>query len=111
MGGGRPVEAVRAALWEAWRGGPQVHCFLCAHHCRIGPGGLGKCGVRENQDGVLYTLVYALPDIHSRRSHREEAALPFPARHLHLFPCHRGLQFLLQLLPERRHQPDAGRSG
>jgi pyruvate formate lyase activating enzyme len=61
MEGGRPVEAVRAALWETWRGGPQVHCFLCAHHCRIGPGGLGKCGVRENRDGTLYTLVYGCP--------------------------------------------------
>ena len=57
----RPVEAVRAALWEAWRGGPQVHCFLCAHHCRIGPGGVGTCGVRENREGVLYTLVYGCP--------------------------------------------------
>jgi pyruvate formate lyase activating enzyme len=58
---GRPVEAVRAALWEAWRGGPQVHCFLCAHQCRIGPGGVGTCGVRENREGVLYTLVYGCP--------------------------------------------------
>jgi pyruvate formate lyase activating enzyme len=57
----RPVEPVRAELWEAWRGGPRVHCFLCAHHCRVGPGGLGKCGVRENRDGVLYTLVYGCP--------------------------------------------------
>jgi pyruvate formate lyase activating enzyme len=61
MDGARPAEPVRAVLWEAWRGGPQVHCFLCAHHCRIGPGGLGKCGVRENRDGVLYTLVYGCP--------------------------------------------------
>jgi pyruvate formate lyase activating enzyme len=61
MESGRPVEAVRAALWEAWRGGPRIHCFLCAHHCRIEPGGLGKCGVRENRDGVLYTLVYGRP--------------------------------------------------
>jgi pyruvate formate lyase activating enzyme len=58
---GRAAEGVRAVLWESWRGGPQVHCFLCAHHCRIGPGGLGKCGVRENRDGVLYTLVYGCP--------------------------------------------------
>jgi pyruvate formate lyase activating enzyme len=61
MESGRPVEAVRAALWETWRGGPQIHCFLCAHHCRIEPGGLGKCGVRENRDGVLFTLVYGCP--------------------------------------------------
>ena len=57
----RPAEAVRAALWEEWRGGPRVHCFLCAHHCRIAPGERGRCGVRENRDGVLYTLVYGCP--------------------------------------------------
>jgi pyruvate formate lyase activating enzyme len=58
---GRPAEAMRAALWEEWQGGPRVHCFLCAHHCRIAPGDLGRCGVRENRDGVLYTLVYGRP--------------------------------------------------
>jgi pyruvate formate lyase activating enzyme len=52
---------VRAALWEVWRGGPRVHCFLCAHHCRIEPGDVGRCGVRQNRDGVLYTLVYGCP--------------------------------------------------
>ena len=61
MEGGRSPDAVRAALWEEWRGGPRVHCFLCAHHCRIDPGALGLCGVRENRDGVLYTLVYGCP--------------------------------------------------
>jgi pyruvate formate lyase activating enzyme len=53
--------AVEAALWEVWRGGPRVHCFLCAHHCRIDPGDVGRCGVRENREGVLYTLVYGCP--------------------------------------------------
>jgi pyruvate formate lyase activating enzyme len=38
-----------------------VHCFLCAHHCRIGVGELGLCGVRRNIDGVLHTLVYGCP--------------------------------------------------
>lgn len=52
---------VRAALWEVWRGGPRVHCYLCAHHCRIDLGALGRCGVRQNRDGVLYTLVYGCP--------------------------------------------------
>lgn len=51
-------EHVRADLWREWQGGPGVHCFLCAHHCRIAPGEYGLCGVRENKDGVLYTLVY-----------------------------------------------------
>ncbi len=55
------IEPVRASLWEPWRGDQRVHCFLCAHHCRIGLGELGLCGVRKNIDGVLYTLVYACP--------------------------------------------------
>lgn len=61
MDSGRPAEAVRASLWQDWRGGPDVHCFLCAHHCRIAPGDCGLCGVRENRDGTLYTLVYGRP--------------------------------------------------
>jgi pyruvate formate lyase activating enzyme len=51
----------RALLWEPWRGGPTVHCFLCAHHCRVAPGTRGLCGVRENREGVLYALTYGLP--------------------------------------------------
>ncbi|MBN1934237.1 MAG: AmmeMemoRadiSam system radical SAM enzyme [Anaerolineae bacterium] len=35
-----------------------VRCMLCAHHCLIHPGKTGICGVRENREGVLYTLVY-----------------------------------------------------
>jgi len=36
----------------------QVTCRLCAHFCVINHGQRGRCGVRENQDGVLYSLVY-----------------------------------------------------
>ncbi len=36
----------------------RVRCHLCAHHCVIAPGRKGACRVRENQGGVLYTLVY-----------------------------------------------------
>ncbi len=49
---------VEADLWEPWRGGPTVHCFLCAFHCRIEPDAFGRCGVRVNREGVLYTLTY-----------------------------------------------------
>ncbi|NSW87997.1 MAG: AmmeMemoRadiSam system radical SAM enzyme [Syntrophobacteraceae bacterium] len=35
-----------------------VDCLLCAQHCRIKPGRRGRCGVRENYDGVLFSLVY-----------------------------------------------------
>jgi pyruvate formate lyase activating enzyme len=55
------AQPVRASLWEEWRGGPEVHCFLCAHHCRVPPAERGLCGVRENRNGVLYTLVYGCP--------------------------------------------------
>ncbi len=41
--------------------GSEVHCFLCAQHCCIEPGGRGKCGVRENRDGTLWSLVYGKP--------------------------------------------------
>lgn len=36
----------------------RVHCFLCSQHCRIEPGEVGKCGVRQNRDGKLQSLVY-----------------------------------------------------
>lgn len=36
----------------------KVKCYLCAHHCLIPNEGKGICGVRKNQDGKLYTLVY-----------------------------------------------------
>lgn len=35
-----------------------VECRLCPHRCRIAPGKRGICGVRENQDGTLVSLVY-----------------------------------------------------
>ncbi len=35
-----------------------VICELCNHHCHIKQGKRGICGVRENRDGVLFSLVY-----------------------------------------------------
>ena len=35
-----------------------IVCELCNHHCRIHEGKRGICGVRENKNGVLYSLVY-----------------------------------------------------
>lgn len=37
-----------------------VRCHLCAHRCRIAPGKVGICGVRENRNGTLYTLVHGI---------------------------------------------------
>jgi pyruvate formate lyase activating enzyme len=36
----------------------EVRCRLCNHRCIIKDGKRGICGVRENQSGVLKTLVY-----------------------------------------------------
>ncbi len=35
-----------------------VHCYLCAHECKIAKSKFGLCGVRENQGGLLYTHAY-----------------------------------------------------
>lgn len=36
----------------------KVKCHLCSHHCLISEGKRGLCGVRENREGTLYSLVY-----------------------------------------------------
>lgn len=38
--------------------GDKVRCGLCSHRCLIPQDKRGICGVRENRDGVLYSLVY-----------------------------------------------------
>lgn len=46
-----------AMLYERLSG-KKIHCSLCNHRCLIADGKRGICGVRENQDGTLYSLVY-----------------------------------------------------
>ncbi len=46
-----------AVLWEAAEG-KKASCKLCAHRCVIAEGKLGKCCVRKNINGVLYSLNY-----------------------------------------------------
>lgn len=36
----------------------RVRCNLCHHHCLIPNGKIGLCGVRKNEEGILYSLVY-----------------------------------------------------
>ncbi len=36
----------------------KVRCFLCAHRCLIADSKTGACGVRKNEGGVLYSLVW-----------------------------------------------------
>lgn len=46
-----------AMLWEPMQE-QRVHCYLCSHECKIADSKFGVCGVRQNVDGKLYTLVY-----------------------------------------------------
>lgn len=46
-----------ARFWEPAAAG-KVRCGLCRFRCLIAEGQRGVCGVRENRDGTLYTLVY-----------------------------------------------------
>jgi len=45
-----------AKYWEERDG--KIRCTLCPHNCIIGEGKRGICGVRENRNGKLYTLIY-----------------------------------------------------
>ena len=36
----------------------KVHCFLCPRHCHIASERSGYCGVRKNEGGKLYSLIY-----------------------------------------------------
>jgi pyruvate formate lyase activating enzyme len=36
-----------------------VHCYLCAHECKISESKFGVCGVRQNIRGTLNTMIYA----------------------------------------------------
>ena len=46
-----------AVLWQP-KDDKQVVCQLCNWRCDIADGRLGRCHVRKNIDGVLYSLVY-----------------------------------------------------
>lgn len=47
----------RAILYEKLSDN-RVKCLACQQYCRIFPGRTGICGVRRNEDGDLYLLVY-----------------------------------------------------
>ena len=36
----------------------RVQCQSCAHYCVLKPGEKGRCGVKQNISGKLYSLVY-----------------------------------------------------
>lgn len=45
-----------ARFWSPDDG--RVQCHLCPHNCRISEGKTGICGVRENRDDQLMSLIY-----------------------------------------------------
>jgi pyruvate formate lyase activating enzyme len=49
---------IKEAMLYEKLGDQRVHCNLCAHRCTIKPDRRGICGVRENREGILYSLVY-----------------------------------------------------
>lgn len=57
-----PTETGESQLREARLyqplGGGKTRCLACAHRCLVLSGFRGICGVRENREGTLYTLVY-----------------------------------------------------
>jgi pyruvate formate lyase activating enzyme len=46
-----------AMFWKPMKN-ETVQCFLCPHHCIIAPEKRGICGVRENEQGKLFSLIY-----------------------------------------------------
>lgn len=52
------IYVIKEAMFYEKIGDDKVHCSLCAHRCKIASGKRGFCGVRENRNGDLYSLIY-----------------------------------------------------
>jgi len=53
-----PYSIMKEALLYEKLSDNKVKCLNCAHKCLLLSGQRGICGVRENQGGILYSLVY-----------------------------------------------------
>ncbi|MDW7681999.1 MAG: radical SAM protein, partial [bacterium] len=49
---------MKEALFYKKENDGKVLCELCPHFCRLRNGQVGVCGVRQNREGVLYSLVF-----------------------------------------------------
>ncbi len=49
---------IREALLYEKLDNCRTRCLLCAHRCQINSGRRGLCGVRENKEGILYSLIF-----------------------------------------------------
>jgi len=56
-----PAEPSQALYCHVSHRGSYVRCLLCPHRCVLAEGERGRCRVRENRGGKLYTLVYGNP--------------------------------------------------
>ena len=56
MGAFQGESMKEAMFWEKEK--DKIRCLLCPHSCLIPEGKRGMCGVRENRNGVLYSLIY-----------------------------------------------------
>lgn len=48
---------VEAKFYEKLNGN-RIHCCLCPHNCIINENNFGKCKVRTNENGKLFTINY-----------------------------------------------------
>ncbi len=51
------MDEKEALLYTKDKGASAI-CAVCPHRCRIAPGKTGYCGVRSNEGGTLYSLIY-----------------------------------------------------
>ncbi len=58
---GKHIFINKEALYYEKLENMDIRCKLCPKECEIGDKERGWCGVRENQEGIYYTLVYGNP--------------------------------------------------
>lgn len=54
------MHETRAEYQKKGGSADEVICLLCPHLCRIPDGGFGRCGVRQNRNGVLRCTRYGI---------------------------------------------------
>lgn len=52
---------MKEALYYKKTGEKQVQCILCPHFCFLKENEIGKCKIRKNVNGILYSLSYGKP--------------------------------------------------
>ena len=93
-----------------------LHCHLCPFQCKIHPGKMGGCGVRQNVDGVLRSLNYAeVTSVAMDPIEKKPLYHFYPGTHilsLGTFGCNLKCEFcqnwqISQARPATRHLPPA----